>query len=127
MKQFPTALLCGSRKIEKSGAIVCPINWERPWDRFMFGFVMAECECSQCENWWSQPAGFSIIETSHREHGCRTPRRRLDLQRVSRRARAVSRIAPLRDDALKTHLMAGTEQLHRIIEVARELQMFAVG
>src|SRR4029078_5023608 len=57
----------------------------------------------------------------------RTPRCRFDLQPVARRARAVSRIAPLRDDALKTHLMAGTEQLHRIIEVARELQMFAVG
>ena len=61
--------LCGSRKVEKSGPLVRPINWERLRDQFMFGFVMAECECSQCGNWWSQPAGFSIIETSHRDHG----------------------------------------------------------
>jgi len=61
--------LCGSRKIEKSGAIVRPINWERLRDQFMFGFVMAECECGQYWNWWSQPVGFSIIETSHRDHG----------------------------------------------------------
>ena len=63
--------LCGSRKIEKSGPLVRPVKWERPWDPFMFGFVMAECECSQCGNWWSQPAGFSIIETSRRDHGSR--------------------------------------------------------
>ena len=31
-----------------------PINWERLRDQFMFGFVMAECECSQCGNWGSQ-------------------------------------------------------------------------
>jgi len=31
--------------------------------------VMAECECGQYWNWWSQPVGFSIIETSHRDHG----------------------------------------------------------
>jgi hypothetical protein len=73
--------LCGSRKIEKSGAIVRPINWERLRDQFMFGFVMAECECecSQCWNWWSQPVGFSIIEHLTAITVRRTPRRRLDL------------------------------------------------
>jgi hypothetical protein len=66
--------LCGSRKVEKSGPLVRPINWERLHDQFMFGFVMAECECSQCGNWWSQPAGCSIIETAHRDHGSRHAR-----------------------------------------------------
>lgn len=61
--------LCGSRKIEKAGPIVRPINWERPWNGFMFGFVMVECECSQCRTWWSQAAGFGIIEITHRDCG----------------------------------------------------------
>jgi hypothetical protein len=72
-EQFPTALkrapCAGRERSRKSGPLVRPVKWERLRDQFMFGFVMAECECSQCGNWWSQPAGFSIIETSHCDHG----------------------------------------------------------
>ena len=41
--------------MEKSGPLARPINSERLRDQFMFGFVMAECECCKCGNWWSRP------------------------------------------------------------------------
>ena len=43
-----------------------------------------------------------------------TPGRRLDLQPVTRWARAVSGSAPLRDDAFESHFMAA-RQLFRVL------------